>query len=45
MLSIVSGCSKASSWDGVAKGREQRSREVAESRGSTAAGAGNWGCL
>lgn len=45
MLSIVSGSSKTSFWDGVAKGREQRGCVVAESRGSTAASTGNWGCL
>lgn len=45
MLSIVSGSSKASCRDGEAKGREQRSCVVAESRGSTATGAGSWGCL
>lgn len=45
MVFIGSAFSEASSWDAAAKGREQRSRAVAKSHGSAAAGAGSGGCL
>lgn len=45
MVLVGSGSAEASSWDAAAKGRERRSRVVAESHGSTDAGAGSEGCL